>query len=98
MQAKGSEKLQGISVFYIQQGSYTYELTVLWTACTHPGQDQVRPCKEMEVGHTIPPLAVKLLEMISCFWKTERQISIRCSPKEANHSPAGHTFKNIWIA
>lgn len=60
LRSKGSERLQGSSVFCTQQHSRTYELTTVVRAHTRPVQGQARPNPVLKWGgdYEVPLLAI----------------------------------------
>ena len=76
-----SLQLSNRSVFWLQQGSWTYEFTVVVAACTRPVQTQARPNPSMHRGvrNEVPGLAKELLAVTS-YWQRENQFSLRVEP------------------
>jgi hypothetical protein len=65
-------------VFRTQQGSCTYELTVVMIAYARPLQAQARqnPSMEVEGGYQVPPLSEELLVTDRC-WERKKEFALK---------------------
>lgn len=97
VRARGTyEKKEMVSPRYSE--TYTYEHTVVMTACASFVQAPPRLNLNMEIGggYEVSPLAKGLLE-IDGYW--ERESVFKGFHLQVNYSPIEyHTFMNIWAA